>query len=56
MERELDKIFELASAWDAVLLFDEADIFLEYRTIEVANIARNAVVAGMLVPRKISLI
>jgi SpoVK/Ycf46/Vps4 family AAA+-type ATPase len=29
LERNLKSILKLASAWDAVLLIDEADVFLE---------------------------
>ncbi|KAK8047867.1 hypothetical protein PG996_015931, partial [Apiospora saccharicola] len=40
----LEKIFELAVRWDAVLLIDEADVVLEKRSYE--NLKRNAIVSG----------
>lgn len=46
LESALDKILSLAERWNAVLLIDEADVFLEKRTSE--NLARNAVVAVFL--------
>lgn len=46
LESTLTKILGLAERWDAVLLIDEADVFLEKRSSE--NLARNAVVAVFL--------
>ena len=46
VERKLDDIFQLASKWEAVLLFDEADVLLETRTDE-SPLQRNAMVSGM---------
>lgn len=46
-EQNLNTIFLLASAWEAVLLFDEADIPLEARAIE-DNLARNSMVSLFL--------
>jgi len=46
LETTLTKILGLAERWDAVLLIDEADVFLEKRSSE--NLARNAVVAVFL--------
>lgn len=40
----LERIFELAVRWDAVLLIDEADVVLEKRSYE--NLKRNAIVSG----------
>jgi hypothetical protein len=38
------KWFDLAEAWNAVLLVDEADIFLERR--QNRDLARNGLVSG----------
>lgn len=46
LESALTRILSLAERWNAVLLIDEADVFLERRTSE--NLARNAVVAVFL--------
>jgi hypothetical protein len=48
VEERLTNYFELAAAWDAVLLIDEADILLESRSLEAGSIDRNAMVSGML--------
>lgn len=34
LEAELQKILDIAHAWGAVLLLDEADVFLEKRTVQ----------------------
>jgi len=46
LEQELQKILDIAHAWGAVLLLDEADVFLEKRTIQ--DIHRNALVSIFL--------
>ncbi|RWA13067.1 hypothetical protein EKO27_g2020 [Xylaria grammica] len=46
VERELFKWFSLAEAWNAVLLVDEADIFLERR--QNRDLARNGLVSAFL--------
>lgn len=46
LEGELNKILDIAHSWGAVLLLDEADIFLEKRTI--MDIHRNALVSIFL--------
>lgn len=46
LEAELNKILDIAHSWGAVLLLDEADIFLERRTIQ--DIHRNALVSIFL--------
>lgn len=46
LEHELNKILDIAHSWGAVLLLDEADIFLEKRTIH--DIHRNALVSIFL--------
>ena len=45
VERELLRWFSLAEAWNAVLLVDEADIFLEKR--QNRDLARNGLVSGI---------
>jgi SpoVK/Ycf46/Vps4 family AAA+-type ATPase len=47
VERKLEEIFQVASRWRAILLFDEADIFLEARATE-GNLDRNAMASGWL--------
>lgn len=44
VESNLQSSFQLAQAWDRVLLLDEADVFLAERSQD--NIARNALVSG----------
>ncbi|KAL1955242.1 hypothetical protein VTO42DRAFT_8901 [Malbranchea cinnamomea] len=46
LEAELTKILDIAHSWGAVLLLDEADVFLEKRTIH--DIHRNALVSIFL--------
>ena len=46
LEMELNKILDIAHSWGAVLLLDEADVFLEKRTIQ--DIHRNALVSIFL--------
>jgi hypothetical protein len=45
MERHLTKFFTLAASWGAVLLIDEADVFLKKR-LNSDNITRNGLVSG----------
>lgn len=44
LEEKLSKIFDHAEAWDAILLLDEADIFLQDRDYD--NLQRNALVSS----------
>ena len=44
VERNLTRIFRTAVSWDAVLLIDEADVFMERRT--TTDLSRNSLVAG----------
>jgi len=44
IEQRLNKWFDLAEAWNAVLLVDEAEVFLEKR--QTRDLARNGLVAG----------
>ncbi|KAJ7269329.1 hypothetical protein B0H12DRAFT_33079 [Mycena haematopus] len=46
LERELKRIFDLAHTWKAVLLIDEADVFLAERTL--TDVHRNALVSVFL--------
>lgn len=46
LEKKLLTILEIANSWDAIILIDEADIFLEKRTIN--DITRNAMVGIFL--------
>jgi Cdc6-like AAA superfamily ATPase len=46
LESRLTKILEICSLWNAIILFDEADIFLEKRTVN--DIHRNAMVGIFL--------
>ncbi|KAI9850722.1 MAG: hypothetical protein M1838_005213 [Thelocarpon superellum] len=46
LETELNRILDIAHSWGAVLLLDEADVFLEKRTIQ--DIHRNALVSIFL--------
>ncbi|KAL9004062.1 MAG: hypothetical protein Q9188_003097 [Gyalolechia gomerana] len=49
VEANLSKIFALATSWQAILLIDEADVFLEKRGHGMsANTERNALVSGIL--------
>lgn len=48
VEKQLEIFFQLANKWEAILLFDEADIFLEERLSErLGDMERNSVVSGM---------
>ncbi|KAF8189902.1 P-loop containing nucleoside triphosphate hydrolase protein [Mycena galopus ATCC 62051] len=46
LEQELTRILDLAHTWKAVLLIDEADVFLEKRTL--TDVHRNALVSVFL--------
>ncbi|KIJ69894.1 hypothetical protein HYDPIDRAFT_104554 [Hydnomerulius pinastri MD-312] len=46
LESKLQELLNLATAWDAVLLIDEADVFLEQRSLH--EIERNALVSAAL--------
>lgn len=47
LETKLGEILELCGKWDALILLDEADIFLEKRTTS-GSLERNAMVSVML--------
>ena len=44
IEAKLHEIFDCAVKWNAVLLLDEADVFLSERNLE--DLSRNALVSG----------
>ncbi|KAJ7751771.1 P-loop containing nucleoside triphosphate hydrolase protein, partial [Mycena maculata] len=46
LEQELTRILDLARTWKAILLIDEADVFLEKRTL--TDVDRNALVSVFL--------
>lgn len=46
-EAKLERLFDLASKWEAILLVDEADVFLESRSSD-ADPERNALVSVLL--------
>ncbi|KAH7378244.1 hypothetical protein BKA66DRAFT_466882 [Pyrenochaeta sp. MPI-SDFR-AT-0127] len=46
VEANLNKWFKIARRWDAIMLLDEADIYMEYRQIH--DLTRNNLVAGFL--------
>jgi SpoVK/Ycf46/Vps4 family AAA+-type ATPase len=46
LEKKLNEILELAYAWNAIILIDEADIFMEERSTN--DIQRNAMVSVFL--------
>ncbi|KAK6074954.1 ATPase [Seiridium cupressi] len=48
VETNLQKVFDLAGLWEAVLLFDEADVFLEARDSRGSDIRRNTIVSVLL--------
>lgn len=44
VEDALSQVFQLAEKWNAVVLLDEADVFMEQR--EPSDLERNSLVAG----------
>lgn len=46
VDQELQRVFELATSWKAIVLIDEADVFLEQRSLY--SLERNAMVAVFL--------
>lgn len=43
LDAALEKVFDVATAWKAIVLIDEADVFLEQRSLH--DLERNAMVA-----------
>ncbi|KAL8791720.1 MAG: hypothetical protein Q9195_005657 [Heterodermia aff. obscurata] len=48
VEGKLRALFELAAIWRAVMLFDEADVFLESRSSNTSDLERSALVSILL--------
>lgn len=46
LDQALERIFDVATAWKAIVLIDEADVFLEQRSLH--DLERNAMVAVFL--------
>lgn len=46
VEQRLDSVLSMATAWDAVVLLDESDVFLERRGVN--DLERNKIVAVLL--------
>lgn len=46
VERNLLNVLEITTKWEAVLLIDECDVFLEQRTI--SDLERNKLVSGKI--------
>ncbi|KAH7045281.1 P-loop containing nucleoside triphosphate hydrolase protein [Macrophomina phaseolina] len=46
VEKRLQRWFKIAASWGAIMLIDEADIYMEHR--QVQDLARNNLVAGFL--------
>lgn len=56
VEEKLKGHFELAQLWNAVLLLDEADVFLQARDVDGANLHRNSLVSGnLLIPPNVGI-
>lgn len=47
LDKALKEIFDIATVWKAIVLIDEADVFLERR--EMSDLNRNAMVAVLYV-------
>jgi hypothetical protein len=52
IEAKLSEILEMATRWKAVLLLDEADVFLEQRTLN--DLERNKLVSSASFPGPLS--
>jgi len=48
LEHSLLRYFKMASDWDAIVLLDEADVYLEQRTTH--DLKRNGIVSGRTNP------
>jgi hypothetical protein len=46
LEKSLSESFEMAAKWNAIILLDEADVYLEERRSN--ELQRNSLVAGIL--------
>ena len=47
----MGKALRLAETWNAIILIDEADVFLEQRTTN--ELVRNGLVSGLIPPKPI---
>ena len=47
LEKSLNEAFEMAAKWNAIILLDEADVFLETRRIN--ELQRNSLVSGIFI-------
>jgi hypothetical protein len=55
-EYTLKRVLQYATTWKAIVLLDEADVFLEARQDGIGNSSeRNALVAGMISPSTLRL-
>lgn len=48
LDAALERVFDIATSWRAIVLIDEADVFLERRSLH--DLERNAMVAVLYVP------
>lgn len=46
LEKKLLKYFQRATEWDAIVLLDEADVYLEQRS--ATDLQRNSIVSGKI--------
>lgn len=46
LDKNLTQIFRIASSWGAIVLIDEADVFMEQRSVH--DLQRNAIVSVFL--------
>ena len=55
VEKKLEEFFYLATKWEAILLFDEADILLESRKFGATHggLERNSIVSGIFIELRI---
>ena len=49
VEQGLGDALQLATTWNAIILIDEADVFLERRSVH--DLERNGLVSGTIAPR-----
>lgn len=53
LERHLLKFFRDATKWDAIVLLDEADVYLQRRSVN--DLQRNSIVSGNVTPLPLAL-
>ena len=54
LEKSLNEAFEMAAKWNAIILIDEADVFLETRRVN--ELLRNSLVSGTYIMKRIYLL